>query len=157
MELQATLAESGGALGATAHSPGSEHYANPGLLNYGIHGVEVLYAAMGTGCQEVWAVRFDGADLVTGRWEGDRLGTVRAIREGSAGYGVTVFTQTQVLNPEIDPSNNYRNLLREIMQMLGTGTPPLDIEVTIEIISFIEAAYHSSQNGGERTQLATAS
>ena len=157
MDLQATIADSGGAVGATVHSPGSEHYANPGLLNYGIHGVEMLYSVMGSGCQEVWAIRTDGADLVTGRWDGDRLGTVRAIREGSAGYGVTAFTQQQVLNPEIDPSNNYRNLLREIMKMLETGAPPLDIEVTIEIISFIEAAYASSQNGGARTQLATAS
>ena len=32
--------------------------------------------------------------------------------------------------------------------MLETGTPPLAIEETIEIISFIEAAYRSSQNGG---------
>lgn len=157
MEVQETLAEDGGALGAFVHSPGSEHYANPGLLNYGIHGVEVLYALMGTGCQEVWGARTDGADHVTGRWEGDRLGTVRAIRTGSAGYGLTVFSEKRTVTCNIDASNNYRNLLREIMAMLDSGTPPLAIAETIEIISFIEAAYRSSQNGGAPTRLETAS
>lgn len=157
MEVQGALAEDGGALGAFVFSPGSEHYANPGLLNYGIHGVEVLYSLMGPGCQEVWAVRTDGADHVTGRWEGDRLGTVRAIRDGSAGYGLTVFSAKRTVTSSIDASNNYRNLLREIMNMLDTGTPPLAIEETIEIISFIEAASQSSQNGGAPTRLETAS
>ena len=41
--------------------------------------------------------------------------------------------------------------------MLETGTPPLAIEETIEIISFIEAAYRSSQNGGAGTKLESAS
>lgn len=157
MDVQATLAEDGGALGAMAYSPGSEHYANPGLLNYGIHGVEVLYSLMGPGCQEVWSARTDGADHVTGLWDGGRLGTVRAIREGSAGYGLTVFSAKQTVTSNIDASNNYRNLLREIMNMLESGSPPLAIEETIEIISFIEAAYRSSQNGGARTRLETAS
>ena len=157
MEVQASLADEGGALGAFVHSPGSEHYANPGLLNYGIHGVEVLYSLMGPGCQEVWGARTDGADHVTGRWDGDRLGTVRAIRAGSAGYGLTVFSEKRTVTCNIDASNNYRNLLREIMAMLDSGTPPLAIEETIEIISFIEAAYRSSQNGGAPTRLETAS
>ena len=156
-EVQASLADEGGAVGAFVHSPGSEHYANPGLLNYGIHGVEVLYSLMGPGCQQVWAARTDGADHVTGLWDGGRLGTVRAIRSGSAGYGLTVYTEKQTVTTSIDASNNYRNLLREIMKMLETGTPPLAIEETIEIISFIEAAHRSSQNGGAATRLETAS
>ena len=156
METQAGLADDGGALGAFVHSPGSEHYANPGLLNYGIHGVEVLYALMGPGCQEVCGVRTDGADHITGVWDGGRLGTVRAIRAGSAGYGLTVFSEKRTVTTSIDTSNNYRNLLREIMKMLDTGTPPLAIAETIEIIAFIEAAYQSSQNGGAPTRLATA-
>ena len=157
VDLQATLADEGGAQGAMVYSPGSEHYANPGLLNYGIHGVEVLYSLMGPGCQEVWAVRTDGADHVTGRWDGGRLGTVRAIRSGGGGYGLTVFSEKRAINSDIVTSNNYRNLLREIMKMLETGTPPLAIEETIEIISFIEAAYRSSQNGGAGTKLESAS
>ncbi len=157
IEVQASLADEGGAVGAFVHSPGSEHYANPGLLNYGIHGAEVLFSLMGPGCQEVWAVRTDGADHVTGLWDGGRLGTVRAIRSGSAGYGLTVYSDKSTVTTSIDASNNYRNLLREIMKMLETGTPPLAIEETIEIISFIEAAYRSSQNGGAGTGLESAS
>ena len=157
VDLLATLADEGGAQGAMVYSPGSEHYANPGLLNYGIHGVEVLFSLMGPGCQEVWAVRTDGADHVTGRWDGGRLGTVRAIRSGGGGYGLTVFSEKRAINSDIFTSNNYRNLLREIMKMLETGTPPLAIEETIEIISFIEAAYRSSQNGGAGTKLESAS
>ena len=116
VDLQATLSDEGGAQGAMVFSPGSEHYANPGLLNYGIHGVEVLYSLMGPGCQEVWAVRTDGADHVTGRWDGGRLGTVRAIRSGGGGYGLTVFSEKRAINSDIFTSNNYRNLLREIMK-----------------------------------------
>ncbi len=157
MEVQASLADEGGAVGAFVHSPGSEHYANPGLLNYGIHGVEVLFTLMGPGCQEVWAARTDGADHVTGLWDGGRLGTVRAIRSGSAGYGLTMYSDKRTVTTSIDASNNYRNLLREIMKMLETGNSPLAIAETIEIISFIEAAYRSTQNGGAGTKLESAS
>ena len=56
-ELREQENEVGKVVGVDAYSPGSVHPRNPGLFNYGIHGLETLYALMGTGCTSVWAVR----------------------------------------------------------------------------------------------------
>src|SRR5579862_1115455 len=42
------------------------HPGNPGLLNYGIHSVEMLYALMGPGCRQVQAARAEPGDSVVG-------------------------------------------------------------------------------------------
>jgi len=47
----------------------------------------------------------------------------------------------------------YRELFRRIVEMFRTGRPPLDIEETLEIVAFIEAALESAQRGGEEVRL----
>ncbi|MGV2332919.1 MAG UNVERIFIED_CONTAM: Gfo/Idh/MocA family oxidoreductase [Planctomycetaceae bacterium] len=54
------------------------------LAWYGIHGIEALYAVMGTGCQTVTRCRTECGDLTTGLWPGGRLGTFRGTARRSA-------------------------------------------------------------------------
>ncbi len=50
-DVQRRREELGAVLGADAYSPANLHPANPGLTHYGVHGVEILYGLMGTGCR----------------------------------------------------------------------------------------------------------
>jgi virulence factor len=152
-EVKEKEAEVGKVIGADAYSPGSLHPRNPGLFNYGIHGLETLYALMGPGCTSVWAISTDGVDVVTGAWNDGRIGTLRATRAGAHSYGFTAFCEKKVVSAAINAGFIYRELLKRIVGMFETGQSPLDIRETLEIIAFIEAAMVSARQDGERIPL----
>ena len=153
-EIQEKQDELGKVLGADAYSPGSVHPRNPGLFNYGIHGLETLYALMGPGCTSVRAASTADVDVITGAWKGGRIGTVRATRAGAHSYGFTVFCEKKVVPSTINAGFIYRELLKRIVRMFETGEPPVDIRETLEIVAFIEAAIVSAKRNGEGVPLA---
>ena len=74
-------------IGVDAHSPAHIEEHHPDLFWYGVHGVEILFTIMGTGCVSVKRTFTENTDVVVGVWEGNRIGTYRGIREGQGGYG----------------------------------------------------------------------
>jgi virulence factor len=158
-ELTAFLArreETGRPLGCDAYSPAATHPRNPGLYHYGIHGVEMLYTVMGQGCQRVWTIPEPGGEVAVGVWADGRLGTMRGIREGAAGLGCTIFCEKKIEPITAGTRYIYRELLKEVVAMFETGKAPLDIEETLELTAFMEAALRSGENGGSPQPLATA-
>ena len=81
----------GDVVGCDAYGPCPTEEHHPDLFWYGVHGVESLYTVMGTGCVSVSRVRTEGTELVTGVWDGGRVGTFRGIRAGKADYGALAF------------------------------------------------------------------
>lgn len=155
-ELVALLADReglGAIRGAETWTPASTHPRNPGLFHYGIHGVEPLYTMMGPGCQEVWCAAEPGGEVVMGRWEDGRIGTVRGIRAGAAPFGVTVFAEKAVRTVALETKFTYRELLRQIVAFFETGVSPVPLSHTVEIVAFMEAALRSANSGGQRTPL----
>ena len=152
-QVQEKQDEYGKVIGADAYSPGPVHPRNPGLFHYGIHGLETLYALMGTGCDCVQAVSTEGVDVVTGAWKDGRVGTVRANRAGAHSYGFTAFCEKKVIPSAINAGAIYRELLKRIVKMFETGESPVNIRETLEIIAFIEAAMTSGKRDGERVPL----
>lgn len=147
-EFVAAAEQNGATLGCDVYCPASTHPRNPGLYHYGIHGVETLFAVMGTGCETVWCVSEEGTDVVTGRWRDGRLGTLRGIRAGAGGYGFTAFTEKRVVPVNIGTQFIYRELLKQIVQLMTTKKSPLDLRETLEITAFMEAALYSSREKG---------
>ncbi len=135
-------------LSANAYSPASEHEINPGLFNYGIHGVEILYTLMGAGCTRLSCAYTEGGEVVTGFWEGDRLGVMRGTRAGAHSYGFTVWGDKGVKQSGISTQYIYRELCKEIVKMFATGKTPIDPLVTLEIVAFIDAAIKSKEQDG---------
>ena len=152
-QLKADAGEVGRIVGAMTYSPAALHPENSGLFHYGIHGVEVLYTLMGSGCEEVWCVYEAGAEVIVGRWNDERIGSFRGTREGAHAYGFTAWCEKEVRNSSIDASFIYRELLKKIVSMFESGQAPLDSEETVEIVAFIEAAAKSAQCQGRRTPL----
>lgn len=138
----------GDILGAATFGPAPTHPRNPGLFHYGIHPVEMLYALMGAGCSRLTCLSQAGAEVVTGVWSGDRLGSIRGLREGASAYGFTRFGRKAVATREVGTRFIYRELLKQVVRMLQTGEPPIDSRETFEIVAFIEAARKSAEAGG---------
>lgn len=136
----------GRVLGADAFSPATIEPAHPDLFWYGIHGVELLFTAMGTGVEEVSRVHTDSTDVVVGRWKDGRLGTFRGTRTGKHEYGGTAFGVNG--NAQLGPYEGYRPLVADIVRFFRTRTSPVDEAETLEIYAFMAAADESKRLGG---------
>jgi hypothetical protein len=139
--------------GAMTWGPGplEEHY-HLDLAWYAIHPIEMLYALLGPGCEEVTRVTTEGADLVVGRWKDGRIGSVRALRP-SGGYGAVVFRPKQVFLSDPKAATGYGPLLREVANFFRSGVPPVANEETLELFAFMDAAQRSKAAGGAPIRL----
>ncbi|MCC6123491.1 MAG: PmoA family protein [Pirellulales bacterium] len=123
----------------TAWSPLKLEPHHPDLFWYGVHGVEILYTVMGTGCK---TVRRAAPDKVLGVWADGREG----IFVGKKNYGATIEGEKR--GGDLGKYVGYAPLLVEIVKFFKTGKPPVDAEETLEIIAFMEAADASKNQGG---------
>jgi hypothetical protein len=132
--------------GADTYSPCTLEKSHPDLFWYGIHGVEILFTAMGKGCKTVTRISSPGTDLVAGSWSDDRIGTFRGIRSGNSGYGGKVFGEKGIM--ALGSYEGYNPLLKKIIEFFSTGISPVDPEETLDIYVFMAAAEESKQKGG---------
>lgn len=143
----------GKVLGADSYGDCYIEPHHPDLFYYGIHGIEILYAVMGTGCKSVIRVHLDKTDMVVGTWQDDRIGSYRGTRSGTGDMGATVFGEKgiEVLNK----SMGYNALLVEIIEFFNSGLVPVSPEETLEEFAFMEAAEESKHKGGVSVDLKT--
>lgn len=138
--------------GADTFSPCSLEKSHPDLFWYGIHGVESLFAVMGTGCKTVTRISTPDTDVVVGVWNDGRIGTFRGIRTGKHGYGGTAFGEKGDIS--LGTYAGYDPLLIKILEFFKTGTEPIRREETIEIFTFMQAAEISKKKGGVPVEIA---
>jgi Oxidoreductase family, NAD-binding Rossmann fold len=146
-------AKVGKVTGCEARGPCSLEPHHPDLFWYGIHGTEILFTIMGTGCEEVSRVHTDGTDFALGRWNDGRVGTFRGVRAGASGYGATVYGDKSIA--QSGGYDGYQPLVVEIVKFFKTGKPPVSAEETLEIYAFMEAADESKRQGGKPVTLAS--
>ena len=138
--------EVGEVLGCDAFSPCSLNEHHPDLYWYGVHGVEILFTIMGTGCETVSRVQAKDYEFVTGLWKDGRIGTYRGLRTGKRGYGSMVYGTKGIVQG--GGYGGYEPLIVEIIKFFKTGSVPLPPEETIEIFAFMSAADESKAKGG---------
>lgn len=149
---QARHGAAGDVLGCDAFSPCSLEPTHPDLYWYGVHGVELLFTVMGTGCLQVQRVSTPSTDVVVGLWEGGRVGTFRGTRPPvQGGYGGTVFGSSQTL--DLGTFTGYQPLVLAIGEFFRTGEAPVDSRETLELFAFMTAADQSKQQGSAVVQL----
>ncbi|MBX3253196.1 MAG: Gfo/Idh/MocA family oxidoreductase [Chitinophagaceae bacterium] len=136
----------GKVLGADTYTPSVIEKTHPDFFWYGIHGVEMLYTVMGTGCKEVVRIHSEGTDIAVGRWADGRIGTFRGTRTGKHLYGGTAYGENG--NTVLGPFDGYEGLLKQIVLFFETGNPPVQAEETLELITFMEAADESKKRKG---------
>lgn len=155
-DLEAIRADAslGRLTGADVFSPAHLNDANPGLFHYGVHGVEMLYALLGTGCRDVTCVFEEGGEVVVGRWGNGRLGVVRGLRGGAVGYGVCAYGERGIRCAAVATDTIYRNLLRVMVPVLAGERPsPVSGEELVEVVAFQEAALASRNTGGRAVEV----
>ncbi|MGM0532828.1 MAG: Gfo/Idh/MocA family protein [Bacteroidota bacterium] len=141
----------GKVFGASTYSPATIEETHPDLFWYGIHGVELLYTVMGTGCKSVERIYTEGTDMVVGLWQDGRIGTFRGMRKGKHDYGGVAFGEED--NSTLGEYQGYKPLLKEIAKFFDTGEVPVTREETLELLAFMEAADESKRLGGASVNL----
>jgi hypothetical protein len=130
------------------YGPGELEPHHPDLFWYGVHGVEALYAVLGTGCQTVQrGTTIEGKIEVTGTWSDGRKGI---FRQDNSFHGSAKGEKGEAPAGTFD---GYVPLLEQIMKFFQTGVAPVPPEETIEIFTFMEAADESKRQGGVPVKL----
>jgi predicted dehydrogenase len=138
--------------GALSYGPAMIEPNHPDLYFYGIHAVEGLYTAIGTGCQTVVRTHTEDTEVVTGVWADGRFGTVVGQRNAKSGYGLTLYGTEAVVHETAQMT--YVPMLRDILTFFRNGKPPVPADVTLEIMAFMEAADESKRRGGQPVSIA---
>ncbi len=136
----------GKVLGGEAYGPAPIQKSHVDLFWDGIHGVELLYTIMGSGCQSVERVNKDNEDVVFGTWENGRIGIFRGLRKGKIGFGGRAFGSEGIAT--MGSFGGYRPLVVEIVEFFQTGISPVKNEETLELYAFMEAAKRSKDSNG---------
>lgn len=146
---RAVREKKGNIFGIDVYGPMAEIPQIPGLFWYGIHAVEMVVAAMGTGLKEVHAVKNGDFDLVTGEWEDGRIATVRGSRKGHGTFGALLHDQNNATFIDLQAPQRpyYASMLEAIMASLPHGRSGIPDAEMIEVIDFIEAANESRKTG----------
>lgn len=142
----------GKVLGADTFSPSPLEKTHTDFFWYGIHGIEMLFALMGSGCETVTRFYRDNMDVVVGTWKDGRIGTFRGLRTAKTGYGGHVYGENAIMPLDSKYSND--DTLLKIVDFFETGKSPVPEQETIEIAAFIDAAQKSRKKKGKRISLA---
>jgi predicted dehydrogenase len=137
--------------GAMTFSPATLEEHHPDLFWYGIHGVEILFTVMGTGCRRVQRIATPDTDIVVGTWEDGRLGTFRGSRTGKHDYGGIAFGTEENIN--LGSFDGYQDLVFKITEFFESGKAPVSPKETLEIYAFMEAADESKRQDGSEVSL----
>jgi hypothetical protein len=138
--------------GAIAWGAGPLGPGDLDLAWYAIHTIELLYAVMGTGCEEVTRIHTDASDVIIGKWRGGRIGEVHALRP-DRDYGALAFQENGFVTSPPKAEDNYRPLVVEIVRFFETKKPPVPNQETLETIEFMDAASRSMKANGAPVRL----
>ncbi|MEN9636646.1 MAG: hypothetical protein RL077_5050 [Verrucomicrobiota bacterium] len=147
--------ELGKIIGAISWGPCDYEPGTPDLFFYGIHGVEPLFALMGTGCESVTRLQTKDVDVVSGVWPDGRTATYRGFRKAKGGFGLVAFGDQAFAEAPAGSLGGYRPLCVEIARFFKTKQAPVSAAETLEVLAFMEAADESKRQGGQPVTIAS--
>ncbi len=145
-KFQETLTSQAAVIGGDFYGPMPLEDKCPGYFWYGIHCAEMLFAALGTGCREVLAVRGESYDVVVGRWADGRLGTMRG---NKVRFGGTLHGEDGSVSFDVSTGTKpyYVSMLEKVIPFLRGEAECVPMAEMVEVIRFLEAANQSAANG----------
>ena len=125
---------------------------HPDLYYYGIHGVEALYAVMGTGCVTLSRKVEADTDVTTCTWKDGRIGTFRGLPKADPAQPLLTITGESGTARTTGAAGNDA-IVRAIAEFFHTGRAPVDPAQTLEVFEFMTAAQLSKERGGAAVKL----
>jgi len=133
-----TVAHSFGALGKAA--------AGSDLVWYGVHAVEILTTALGTGAQTVRAIDDSRGVIMVVEYGDGRRGIVECIRDFWR-YGGRLQTQANVTFFDNAGASPYPLLFKALRDFVVDGLVPVPLTESLEVLAILEAGEKSLASG----------
>jgi hypothetical protein len=140
---------------ASLHGQWPLHAGLQGWFFYGIHQVEMLFAAMGRGCRRVACVRDGSSEVLTGFWPDGRMGIISTCHDEQRPFGGCLQgPEGEALVRVVDSKyDRYHAFLKAALAFFHGGAAPVGIDETLETIAFLAAAAQSAEQGGRLVEL----
>jgi predicted dehydrogenase len=122
------------------HGPLPMQPLMPGYFWYGIHMIEMVIAAMGSGAKNVTVKTSNEHETVIVEWEDGRHAIIRGEYEWHSRFGATLHTKKGFHHVDITKDNKpfYASLLEQIIHFFKTKKSPVPKEETLEVMRLIE-------------------
>jgi len=154
--LQAALADGAGGkiIGAEFFGPLYLQPTQPGFFWYGVHTADMLYAALGAGCERVRVVSTPDHDVAIGTWRDGRIGIIRGDRAGTKVFGGIIHREnsTQWIDATTGRPPDF-GLTLAVMAFFQGAPPPVTLDEMVEVVRFLEAANESRDHNGREVTL----
>jgi predicted dehydrogenase len=153
LQLAIRLSSFGGLSCAVASGPASGDFPNPRARHpyfYGIHPVELLHTMLGSGAEAVTTRRSPRCDSALVQYTDGRQGIVNLLQKSPTLYHGVVYGERGWGQIDMGESPDfYVGTLDKIISMAETGTSPLSITVTVEVMAILAAIIRSAEEGGQ--------
>ena len=114
---------------------------------YGIHIIEAVYKVMGPGVKSVQNVGEEGKEIVHVHWADGKHAVLQSFKDIHYALHLGFYgTQASRVITEGDAYSSFRAMLVDFVQMLRTGTCPIDWHETVETIKVVVAGQLSLEN-----------
>ena len=123
--------------------------AGSDIVWYGVHSVEMMAVAMGTGASSVIARKDPQGAVAHVGYSDGRRGVVE-FNESIWTYGGRLAAECGVASFEAASSSSlYNNLLAQMRSFFQGGDPPVPVEETLEVQAILDAIERSLSSGQE--------
>ncbi len=120
---------------------------SPGWFWYGVHAVELLFAAMGPGVEAVRVTPTPDGERLDARWRDGRTGEVDGKTAGDSEFALWRGGRRITVTPD------FARLGAQIGEFFATRIPPVDTNEMLEVVAVLEAANRSRAAGGAWVRL----
>ena len=114
----------------------------PGYFWYGVHGFEMMVAAMGVGCENVNVSQFDQGEVASMQWNDGRVATYRGLKQGAGTFGAVIHREKGAQYVDIAQAKRpyYAGLIEAILRSLPEGRSDIEGGEMFEVVRAIEMA-----------------
>jgi len=113
---------------------------------YGVHSFEMLQRAMGLGARRLLVQKDENGIVAMVQYAEGRRGVVE-LNNGAFIYGGNLRTKEASTSFAVDMSAAYTDLLLNVSRFFTTGSLPVTLDETIEVMAMLDAARRSDLSG----------